>query len=164
MNSILSVLENPAWIVVFIMVFGGVVKFLWGDKNTRVEHKKRLNELQNLLFDCFVSLLTSFRISTDSGKILSGDPSKYENKITEIVEKASNVGFCSRFKYKAYIQIAKKYHKYWGELVGTNTSIKNLKEFIKLQQKMLKNIIYLGKKTGREREAEKIIAHTNFKN
>ena len=85
----------------------------------------------------------------------------YESKITELVGKLSNIGCCSKRRFKNYIGIAISYQGHWGELIGINTSSQLVKKFIKEEKKLIKNITKLGNTTGRRRESQKIQKNFN---
>lgn len=73
----------------------------------------------------------------------------------------SNIGYCSKRRFKNYIESARNYHKYWEELVGINTSNQCVNKFTKEKEKIIKNIVKLGTATERRSESEKIQKYFN---
>lgn len=157
--SINKYLSSTDWVVAALMLFGligGIIYFFIGDKLTRIEHRKRINELENLSFDLLISVLTSFKMSKNNVKILNDNPLNYERKITELVCKLSNIGCCSKRRFKNYIESVKNYKKNWDNLVGVNTNSRYTEKFTHEREKLIKNITKLGNSTGRTSESEKI--------
>lgn len=101
--SIHSYVPQTDWVVAFLMLsglIGGIIYFFIGDKLARIEHRKRINELENLSFELLITVLESFKRSKDNTRVSEGNPLNYERKITDLVGKLSNIKYWILFKAK----------------------------------------------------------------
>jgi hypothetical protein len=158
MEEFQEVLKNYAgWAAVLIAAIGLVVRII-GDKKTRVERKQKMNEFKNISFNFLVQVFNGCGISNDNFPIIKGSSvdGLIENYKQEFAKHEPFMICLEKRKYLKYISIAHNYNQRWLSLTSVKKSNEVVYLFLRDRKELIKHIDWLGKKTGRELEANKL--------
>ena len=149
MDMFLEFLKNNSALLTAIATVVGIVIHIRGDKKTKIERKQKMDEFRNITFDFLVHSFSAICIGEGVEQLIG----EYKQKF------AKHEPFMTSFekiKYRNYISMAHNYNQHCLALKSANKSDKDVGFVLDDQQEFIKHISWLGKKTGREQEAQKL--------
>ncbi len=117
-----------------------------------------MNEFRNISFDFLVHVFNDYGMTSDNTPFSRGggidglignyrqDFAKYEPFLT----------YLEKSKYRNYISMAQNHKQCWQSLISVKIRNKNVDLVLHSQKKLINHIGWLGKKTGRDQEANKL--------
>jgi hypothetical protein len=154
----LALLTALGIVVSIIATIVGIAIHIRGDKKTKIEKKQKMNEFRNITFEFLIKVFSGCAVSNDNFPIMRG--SSVDGLIIgykqELAKHEPFMGYFEKRKYRNYISLAHNYNQHWLCLTSVKKSNEVVYRVLRDQKELIKHIDWLGEKTGREQEANKL--------